>query len=132
MPTVEEGPRDRKNVIFTERELDVMAVLWDLESGTVGEVRELLPVELAYTTVLTILRTLEAKGHVGHRLEGRAHRYLPLVGRAEAQDSAVERVRRRLFAGSTQLLLTHLVSDRELGVAELAKLRALLDERMQS
>src|SRR5260370_10774295 len=71
-------------VAFTERELDVMEALWNLGSGTVAEVRARLPDQLAYTTVLTVLRTLERKGYVGHTGEGRAHRYRPLVKRAAA------------------------------------------------
>jgi len=130
MTIVEGGTGTRKSVIFTERELDVMGVLWDLESGTVGEVRDRMPVDLAYTTVLTILRTLEGKGYIGHEVEGRAYRYSPLVAREEAQESAVDRVTRKLFSGSTELLLTHLVSDRDLGDEELARLRALLDDRL--
>ncbi len=130
--TIEESKgHDEKTVIFTERELDVMDVLWDMDSGTVGEVREHLPVDLAYTTVLTILRTLEDKGYVGHEAEGRAYRYRPLVAREDAQVSAIERVTRKLFSGSTELLLTHLVSDRDLGDEELARLRELLDKRLE-
>ena len=61
------------DVMLGDRELDVMGVLWELRSGTVAEVRERLPAELAYTTVLTILRNLEEKGFVSHEVEGRAH-----------------------------------------------------------
>ena len=120
-----------KEVIFTARELDLMAVLWDMESGTVTEVRDRLADDLAYTTVLTILRTLEEKGHVGHESEGRAHRYHPLVEREQAQESALDRITQKLFSGSTELLLTHLVSDRDLSDAEAERLRALLSERLE-
>lgn len=120
-----------KEVIFTARELDLMAVLWDLGSGTVTEVRDRLADDLAYTTVLTILRTLEEKGHVGHESEGRAHRYRPLVEREQAQESALNRITQKLFSGSTELLLTHLVSDRDLSDAEAERLRALLSERLE-
>ena len=120
-----------KEVIFTARELDLMAVLWDLGSGTVTEVRDRLADDLAYTTVLTILRTLEEKGHVGHESEGRAHRYRPLVEREQAQESALDRITQKLFSGSTELLLTHLVSDRDLSDAEAERLRALLSERLE-
>ena len=58
--------------VFTDRELDIMDVLWEHGPSTVADVRDRLPVDLAYTTVLTILRTLEEKGHVGHESEGRA------------------------------------------------------------
>ncbi len=115
-------------ISFTDRELDVMAVLWDLGTGTVAEVKARLPDELAYTTVLTVLRTLEAKGHISHREEGRAHRYYPLVAREEASESALRRVVRKLFRGSPELLLTQLVADRGVSDEELRRLRSLVDE----
>ena len=76
----------------SERELEVMSVLWDLGSGTVAEVREGLiersEFEPAYTTVLTLLRTLKAKGWVTTKNEGRAHRYYPAVDRELARGDA--------------------------------------------
>lgn len=119
-------------VSFTDRELDVMAVLWELGDATVAEVQERLPDDLAYTTVLTVLRTLEEKGHVGHRPgTGRAYRYHPLVERSVAGKSALRRMVGRLFGGSPELLLTELVSDRDLTDAELERMRRLLEERLE-
>ena len=115
---------------FTDRELDVMDALWDLGSGTVAEVRASLPDELAYTTVLTILRILHDKGYVGYEEEGRAHRYHPLVERQAAGRSALRRLTEKLFKGSPEMLLTHLVSDERLDDAELRRLRSLLDQRL--
>jgi BlaI family transcriptional regulator, penicillinase repressor len=117
-------------VVFTDRELDIMAVLWEHGPSTVADVRERLRDELAYTTVLTILRTLEEKGHVGHESEGRAYRYHARVERGEARVSAVDRITRKLFAGSTETLLTHLVSDQELSDEQLQRIRDLLDARL--
>jgi predicted transcriptional regulator len=117
-------------ISFTSRELDVMAVLWEVESATVAEVREALDEPFAYTTVLTVLRTLEEKGYVGHSQEGKAHRYHPLVEREAAGDSALGRVVSKMFSGSPEMLLTHLVSDRRLSEDELQRLRALLEERL--
>jgi predicted transcriptional regulator len=118
-------------IAFTDRELDVMSVLWDLGSATVAEVRERLADDLAYTTVLTVLRTLEHKGHVGHSGEGRAHRYRPLVKREAAGRSAVRRLLDKVFDGSPELLLTQLVSDRNLSDEELRRLRRLVAERLR-
>ncbi len=116
---------------FTDRELDVMAVLWKRGEATVAEVRAGLADELAYTTVLTVLRTLEEKGHVGHREgEGRAYVYRPLVEREEAGASALARVLDRVFGGSPELLLTQLVSERDLSDAELERMRRLLEDRL--
>jgi BlaI family transcriptional regulator, penicillinase repressor len=121
----------RMEVVFTEREMDVMAVLWEHGDATVAEVRERLTDELAYTTVLTVLRTLEEKGHVGHTEEGKAHRYHPLVERSRAGESLLRRMTRKIFQGSPELLLTHLVSDRDLSADELRRMRRLLDERLE-
>lgn len=117
-------------ISFTERELDVMAVLWDRGSATVAEVRDALSDELAYTTVLTVLRTLEEKGYVDHVEEGKAHRYRPLVARDKAGRSALTRLVRKVFRGSPEMLLTQLVSDRKLTAEELKRMRQLLDERL--
>ena len=119
------------DVLFTDRELDVMGVLWERGPSTVAEVREGLADDLAYTTVLTVLRTLEAKGHVGHAEEGKAHRYRALVERGRAGRSAVKRLVDKLFQGSPELLLTQLVSDRDLSDDEIKRLRRLLKQRLR-
>jgi predicted transcriptional regulator len=118
-------------VTFTDRELDVMAVLWNAGSATVAEMRERLSDELAYTTVLSVLRTLEEKGHVGHRGEGKAHRYFPLVERRVAGRSALARLIDTVFNGSPELLLTQLVTDRDLTEEQIKRLRRLIDARIR-
>lgn len=116
---------------FTDRELDIMNVLWRHGPATVAEVRRHLDDDLAYTTVLTVLRTLEEKTHVGHQEEGKAHRYYAKVPEHAARRTAVSRVVDRLFGGSAELLLTQLVTDRNLSPAELKRLRALMDEHLK-
>jgi BlaI family transcriptional regulator, penicillinase repressor len=118
-------------VIFTDRELDVMEVLWESGAATVAEVRQRLRDELAYNTVLTVLRTLEEKGFVGHEEEGRAYRYHALVEHDSARSSALRKVMRRLFAGSPELLLTQLVGDRQLTDEEVRRMQALLESRLR-
>ena len=117
--------------LIVRSKLDVMSVLWDAESATVAEVRERLSDDLAYTTVLTVLRTLEQKGYVDHTGEGRAHRYHPLVKRAAAGRSALSTLVDKVFDGSPELLLTQLVSDKHLSDEELRRLRKLLTERLR-
>ena len=118
-------------ISFTDRELDVMTVLWERGSATVAEVRERLTDQLAYTTVLTVLRTLEEKGLVTHLQEGKAHRYLPLVERQAAGQSAITRLLETIFRGTPELFLTQLVSDRSLSEEELQRLRKLVDRRLK-
>jgi BlaI family transcriptional regulator, penicillinase repressor len=114
------------DVIFGDRELDVMGVLWAAGSATVAEVRDQLPVDLAYTTVLTILRNLEEKGFASHETEGRAHRYFPRLAKKDARTTLVGRLVDKLFHGSTEQLLVHLVRDRKLSAADLTRIRRQL------
>jgi predicted transcriptional regulator len=117
-------------VDFTARELDVMTVLWERGPSTVAEVRNALADDLAYTTVLTVLRTLEEKGFVAHDAEGRAYRYRSRVAREAAGRSALRRMLGTVFGGSPEALLTQLVADRDVSPEALARMRALLDERL--
>ena len=116
-----------KEPVFTSRELDVMSVLWRESSGTVAEVRERLSDDLAYTTVLWVLQTLEEKGFVRHERE---HRYIPLVGPEAAGATALDRIVDKVFHGSAEMLLTQLVTERELPAEELQRMRDLLDRRL--
>src|SRR5688572_1106293 len=118
-------------ISFTPRELDVMSILWRGGSGTVTEVREGLNEDLAYTSVLSALQTLEEKGFVRHEPEGRAYRYFPTVAPEKAGRSALARIREAVFQGSAELMFAQFVSDRRLGRQELERMRALLAERME-
>lgn len=117
--------------VFTERELDVMSALWRLGSGTVAEVRPALRAEVGYTTVLKLLQILEQKGAVRHEAEGRAYRYHPIVEAKAAGGAALTRILDKIFLGSAESLLAHLVDERELSAAEIARMRKLLDDAAQ-
>jgi predicted transcriptional regulator len=120
------------DISLTDRETDLMEVLWERGPSTVAEVRDALSDDLAYTTVLTILRTLEEKGYVDHREEGRAHRYAATVARDVAQKSALKALSDKLFKGSIELLLVQLVSDDKLTDEEVSRIRRLLARRAKA
>jgi BlaI family penicillinase repressor len=115
------------DIIFTDREADVMQVLWDHGACMVGDVQTHLADKLAYNTVLTVLRTLETKGYAGHEAEGRGHRYHALIAPQQARKSALRHLTDKLFKGSSELLMTHLVTD-QISDQEADRLRALLAE----
>ena len=117
------------DIQFTDREIDVMEVLWERGPSLVAEVRAALRDELAYTTVLTILRTLEAKGYVSHEQEGRGHRYFATVKQRAAQTSALRHLTRKLFKGSAELLFIHLVSNQKLSAKQIRNMRELLESK---
>ena len=115
---------------LTDRELDVMSILWRAGSGTVGEVREELSDKLAYTTVLWVLQTLDEKGLVRRTKEGRAHRYHPAIKPSDAGGSALSKLVDKVFHGSASMLVAQLVRDRDVPPDELRRIRAMLDERI--
>ncbi len=119
------------SISLTKRELDVMSVVWQLGSATVGEVRDRLPDDLAYSTVLTIFRTLKTKGHVRYEQDGKAFRYHPLIKPDDAGDSALGRLLNKVYQGSREMLVTRLVSNEDVSPEELRNIRKMLDERLK-
>ena len=119
------------DIYFPPRELEVMSILWRLESATVAEVREALGDSLAYTSVLSALQTLEEKGYVRHETHGRAYRYLPVVGAERAGGSAMARLRDAIFHGSAERMFAQFVSDEKLSKDELERMRRLLADRIE-
>ena len=115
---------------LTEAELRLMNVVWQKGRATVAEVAAALPKELdlAYNTVLTTLRILEAKGYVRHSKakDGRAFVYRPAVGRVDATRNAVRQLLRRFFGDSPEALVLNLLEDERFGETELQKIRELL------
>jgi predicted transcriptional regulator len=119
------------HIYFPPRELAVMSSLWKRGSASVAEVREDLEEELAYTSVLSALQTLEDKGYVRHEAEGRAYRYFPTIDADAAGGSALRRIRDAIFHGSSEQMVAQLLTDRDLSREELQRLRQLLAERLQ-
>ena len=113
-------------ISLTDREADVMHVLWDHGPSVVSDVQNQLGDKLAYTTVLTVLRILEAKGYIAHQEEGRQHRYFATVQRQAAQKSALNHLLGKLFKDSSELLFAHLVSDKKLSPEQIRRMRKLL------
>ena len=119
------------SVSLTKRELDVMSIVWELGSATVSEVRDRIADHLAYSTVLTVFRTLKAKAHVRYEQEGKAFRYYPLIQPDDAGDGALARLLNKVYKDSRELLVTRLVSDENVTAGELRNIRRMLDERLK-
>ncbi|MDA8347759.1 MAG: BlaI/MecI/CopY family transcriptional regulator [Pseudomonadota bacterium] len=113
---------------LTDRESDIMRVLWDRGACRVSDVRHHLKDVLAHNTVLTMLGILEEKGFVRREAQGRGHVYFAIVPEKEARHSAVRHLVGKFFRGSSELLITHLVSDQHLSAAQIERLRTLLQD----
>jgi len=114
-----------------EREMDIMQALWKLGQATVAEARQELlreGLEIAYTTLQTMLNRLEAKGAVARDSSDRAHRYRPLLKEPATMTAAIKRLADRFFGGSVEKLATHLV-ETGLTPKQLERVRGMIDER---
>jgi BlaI family penicillinase repressor len=112
---------------LTQRELDIMSVLWDLGEATVTEIRDRVDPDLAYTSISSMVRTLELKRYVSHRRgAGKTHVYFPVIDPETAGESALGRVLDKVYGGSPIKLLAHLMERRRLSEKELERMRELL------
>jgi predicted transcriptional regulator len=118
----------KKSPTLTAAEHRIMDVLWALDSGTVADVTGAVgEPPLAYTTVLTTLRTLERKGYVRHKVQGRAYLYLPAVDREEVRRGVVGYVLREFFDDSPRTLMLNLLESEHIDKEELHRLRTMID-----
>jgi BlaI family transcriptional regulator, penicillinase repressor len=120
----------KTSTTLTEAELRLMEVLWQKGPATVQQVLEALPRKprLAYNSALTTIRILERKGYLKHVKEGRAHVYIPLVGRENAARSAVRQLVGRFFNNSHELLVLNLLEEASVDAEELERLREMLEK----
>lgn len=113
-----------------ELQLRILEVLWEQPDAPVAAVHAALRPDrdLAYTTVATMLRKMEARGLVTHREDGRAFLYRAAVAADEVTRSAGDHFVERLFEGSLASAVSHLLTTREVSRAELDQLEKLIKE----
>jgi BlaI family transcriptional regulator, penicillinase repressor len=117
----------KKSLVLTDHELRLMEALWDRRRATVADVvNSLAPPPLAYSTVLTTLRTLEQKGYIAHEEDGRAYVYRPLVARDQAAKSAMNHLLDRFFGNSPGALAVTLLDDSRLSDDDVARIERML------
>ena len=118
----------KKSTNLTEGELRLMDVLWKKRQATVGDVVASLPENppLAYSTVLTTMRILEAKGYLRHTKKGRAFVYEPLIAQEEASTKALRHLVSRFFGGSRELLVLNILREETIGRAELRRIKKMI------
>jgi predicted transcriptional regulator len=114
---------------LTPRELAIMQVVWERGDATVRDVHEALSRErkVAYTTVMTLMNILATKGHLVRRQGDRAYVYSPARPRQQVVGRLVRDFVDRVFSGSAQPLLLHLVTHEKLSAADRAELKRLID-----
>lgn len=117
-----------KSKTLTEREAQIMEVLWDQPGATAEAIRAALPRRLHDSTVRTLLRVLETKGFAKHRTQGKSYLYHPTVPRSRAQGHAVANLLKRLFGGSAEDLVLRLLENEQITPEQLDAIRRKHDQ----
>lgn len=113
---------------LSRREREVMDLLYRLGEGTVADVRTAMADPPSYSAVRALFATLEAKGHLQHRVDGVRFIYRPVVPAETAARSALERVVQSFFAGSSPRAAVALLEDAPLDEDTVAALEALIGQ----
>lgn len=118
----------RREKLLTNLELKLMKIVWKLGNATVKDVKSALPRRkpLAYSTVLTVMRTLETKGFLRHDTMDRTYLYQPIVTRDEVVRSMLRNLADRLFDGSPELLVVNVLEKQKWTPEELRRLKQLI------
>ena len=114
---------------FTERELEIMQILWDRKEATVRDIQQALPPGRHYNTVLTIIRVLERKGQITHRQEGRGFVYRALAHPEKSRARALSHLVDSVFGGSSESVVLNLIETGSLTLDELDEIRHKLRKR---
>ena len=115
---------------MTEQELEIMKIVWKREMATVREVYEdlLERRKIAYTTVMTMMKILEQKKFLKRSQEDRAYVYRPTKPKNQVIKGMVREFVDRVFNGSAEPLLVHLLEDRRLSDKELDEISRMVRE----
>jgi predicted transcriptional regulator len=112
--------------VFTDKELAIMKVIWEVGEATVKDVQQRLPGEPHYNSVLTIVRVLERKGHLVHRSEGKTHFYRAGECGEKARARLLRHVIEHVFGGSAASAVLNLVQAGDLTKKDLDDIRGKL------
>jgi BlaI family transcriptional regulator, penicillinase repressor len=119
-----------KKAVLAGQELEIMKVIWQLGPATVRDVYEdlLKRRKIAYTTVMTMMKILEQKGYLKKSDKDRAFVYRPARPQRQVINGMVKEFINRVFNGSAEPLLLHLVEEKGLSPEEISEIRRLINK----
>lgn len=119
-----------KNPTLTPQELEIMKLVWQRDTATVRDIYETLLErrKIAYTTVMTMMKILETKGYLKKRRQDRAFVYRPARPKSQVIAGMLREFIDRVFNGSAEPLLVHLVKSRQIRQKELQKITRMIEE----
>lgn len=117
---------------LTRAEVQIMQELWKLKKGFINDILDLLPgPKPAYNTVSTIVRILERKGFIGHKVYGNTHEYFPLIEKKEYTKFMFKGLLNNYFSDSMQQMVSFFSRDKDLSIQELEELKSIIEEEIR-
>jgi len=114
---------------LTKAEEKIMRILWELEKAFIKDIRAQFPPPLPPpTSVATIVRILEEKGFIAHKVYGRSHEYFPLVSKEAYRIFSFRKLMSNYFEGSLESVVSYMVREENLGKDDLADLMDMIEE----
>jgi len=121
----------RKRPAVSPGETEILRLVWESKQATVQQVYDALPVnrKVTYVTVATLLRRLEEKGYLKHRVHGKAFVYTPTAKKEDVINRTISDLVQRLFGGNPVPLMQHLALHSEITEEDIERLRALAKKK---
>ena len=112
-------------------ETEILRLVWQVDEATVQQISDLLPPKrsIAYKTVQTLLRRLEEKGYLKHKIKGKAHVFFPAVKRDDVVKRTVIDFLDRLFGGDPRPLMQFLAEDGRIDAEDIKRLKRLIEKQ---
>lgn len=115
---------------LTNKEEEIMRILWQLKAAFVKEVIAEIPDSgLHYNTVSTIIRNLEEKGYVGHKAFGKTHQYYPLVSKEDYRKQFMNMATNRFFDSSYKNVVSFFAKEEKISAEELREILEIIEKK---
>lgn len=117
---------------ITKAQEEILQVMWEIKEGVVTDVVEKLPEPRpAYNTVATVIKVLEKKGYLTHKVYGKTHVYYPLVSREDYVRHTIGSSYKQLFNGSLNQVVSFFVKEDKVGLKELEDLKNYIEAEIE-
>ena len=117
---------------ITKAQEDILKAIWEIENGAVSDVLDRLPEpKPAHNTVATVIKVLERKGYVAHRTFGKTNVYYALISRKDYAHHIVKEAFTDFFNGSLNQMVSPLIKNKEISIAELEELKQMLESEIK-
>ncbi|MCM4160713.1 BlaI/MecI/CopY family transcriptional regulator [Antarcticibacterium flavum] len=115
---------------LTNKEEEIMHILWNLEKAFVKEVLAEIPEEnLHYNTVSTIIRNMEEKGYVAHKAYGKTHQYYPVISKEEYRKQFMSTATKKFFDNSYKSMVSFFAREEKISAEELREILDIIEKK---